>query len=108
MNRTAIINAAVGAASSFPGFVANLERTSPDLARQFESKPLLYSKSVWGVMLTYAIGLLSTRLGLGLDEHTAELVTGVVLLVVTAALRAVTRRPIAGIVTVPAATEVAP
>ncbi len=108
MNRAAIINGAIAAASSFPGFVANLERTNPDLAKEFESKPLLYSKSVWGVMLTYAIGLLSTRLGLGLDEHTAELVTGLVLLVVTAALRAVTRRPIAGIVTAPPPTAAAP
>lgn len=108
MNRTAVVNAAVAAASSFPGFVANLERASPDLAKEFESKPLIYSKTVWGVVLTYAIGLLSTRLGLGLDEHTSELVTGVVLLAVTAALRAVTRRPIAGIVSAPVPPEVAP
>lgn len=100
MTRT--LDAAVAAASSFHSFVSNLERVNPALAQQFESKPLLYSKSVWGVALTYAVGLLSTRLGLGLDEHTADLVTGAVLLLVAAVLRRLTRRPIAGIVTTPA------
>ena len=101
---TAAVTSAISAAQGLPSLIANLEAVQPGLAAQLETKPLLYSKSIYAPPLAYALTLASTHFALGWDDATSMLVTGAILFVVSAAVRAVTKQPIAGIVSTPDGT----
>ena len=108
LSPTAAVNDAVAAARSLPNFIANLYAIDPALATQLESKPLLASKSPWGTLGAGLVAWLSSRYGFGFDETTCGLVSGVAVLLGSYVMRAITKQPIAGIITTPAITVAAP
>lgn len=99
---TPAVDRAIATARGLPSLIANLSAINPMLARQLESKPLLASKSVWGTPIATGIAWVSTRYGLGFDDNTCALLSGLVTLGAAAAFRAMTRQPIAGVVNTPA------
>ena len=101
LSATPMVNAAIARARTLPELIASLP---PSLAAQLETKPLLLSKSPPGVLIASVIAWVSTRYGIGWDDTTCSLITGVVLLLAGYALRAITRQPVAGIVSTPAGT----
>ena len=98
------VNNAITAAKGLPSLIANLNAVQPGLAAQLETKPLLFSKSIYAPPIAYLLTLASTHYGLGWDDATSALVTGIILFVVSAAVRSVTRQPIAGVVSTPTGT----
>ena len=97
------VEAALVRARLLPAGLAQLEQLDPQLAARLESKPLVASRSPWGTLVAAAVGYFSTRYGLGLDDHTVEVVAGVSLLVGGYAMRVVTSRPIGGLLRTPTA-----
>ena len=73
----------------------------PELAKQLTVKPLLASKTVWGMAVTAIITPVVAHYGLGLDQGTVELISGVVVVVVAAGLRSITAGAISGVTKVP-------
>lgn len=97
MDLKAGVGAAIAQARNLPADLARLERINPALAEQLESKPLLASRTPWGTLAAAAVGWASARFGLGLDAHATDLVAGAALVGGSYAMRAITSRPIAGI-----------
>lgn len=87
----------VADAKSLPELVAKAQVLDPDLAKALTAKALVASKSTWGPLVGAAVVQLVTRWGLGWDEGTCDLVTGGIILVVSAGLRWVTSSPIGGV-----------
>jgi len=98
---TPIINTAIAQARSLPGLIANLQHINPDLVAQLETKPLLASRTVWGTLLAWGIGWLTTRYGLDWPTETCGLVAGACMWAASIALRWITKGPVAGIVRTP-------
>ena len=104
LSATAAVNDAVAAAKSLPNLIANLYAVDPALATQLESKPLLASKTPWGTLGAGAVAWVSSRYGFGFDETTCGLVSGAAVLLGSYVLRALTKQPIAGVLTTPPVT----
>jgi hypothetical protein len=85
-------------AKSLPDLIAKAAAADPALAKQLTAKPLVASKSVWGSAIALVVSWCVTRYGLGWDDGTSALVTGLIDMAVTAAVRVVTSQPINGIV----------
>lgn len=99
-----VVNAAITAARDLPSLIANLQRVSPALAQQLESKPLLASRTPWGTLAAAAVGWVAARYGLQLDATTDALIAGAALLAGSYLMRLATNRPVAGIIATPAGT----
>lgn len=84
-------------AKSVADLMDKAQTFDPQLAKQLTAKPLLASKSVWGMALTALLTPLITSWGFGWDEGTVELVSGIIVVLVAAALRSITAGPISGI-----------
>lgn len=91
-------------AKSAADLLAGAQAFDPQLAQQLTAKPLLASKSVWGVALTALLTPLLASYGFGLDQTAVELISGVAVTAVGAGLRAITSGPISGVVSSKAAT----
>ncbi len=100
LSATTAVNGAVAGARSLPGLITNLQSIDPTLATQLTAKPLLASKSPWGTLAAGAVGWLSARYGLGLDDTTTALIAGLCVLAGSYAMRAITKQPTSGLVTV--------
>ena len=100
LSATTAVNDAVAGAKSLPGLISNLQALDPALATQLEAKPLLFSKTPWGTLAAGLIGWASARYGLGLDANTTALIAGLCVLAGSYAMRAVTKQPTSGLVTV--------
>ena len=109
LSATPAVNAAIEEAKSLPVLIANLQAIDPALAAQLETKPLLASRSPWGVALASLIGMAAAHYGIGLDTNTDALLSGMVVLGSTLAgsyvMRLVTRKPVSGVVATPAAAS---
>lgn len=84
-------------AQSLPDLIARAEVLDPDLAKSLTSKALIYSKSIWGNAIALIVSWIVTRYGLGWDDNTCALVTGLIVMGVTGAMRYVTSQPIDGL-----------
>ena len=78
LSSTAAVNAAIATAKSLPNLIANLYALDPALATQLESKTLLASKTPWGTLTAGVVAWVSSRY-----------------------MRALTKQPIAGVLTSP-------
>lgn len=92
-------NRIIANAKDLPSLIQTAKAVDPDLAASLTPKALLASKSVWGSAASLMVGWAVTKWGLGWDADTCALVTGLLVMGVTAALRAVTRSPIGGVFT---------
>ena len=105
LSATPAINFAVAEAKSLPMLIANLEAVDPDLVKQLETKPLIASRTPWGVAFASLIGMAAAHYGIGLDTSTDALLSGGLVLLFTLAgsyvMRRVTKQPVAGIVATP-------
>ena len=90
---------------SLPTLITNLQAIDPELAKQLETKPLIASRTPWGVALASLIGMAAAHYGIGLDSDTNALLSGGLVLLFTVAgsylMRRVTKQPVAGVVTTP-------
>ena len=75
--------------------IAQLQAANPVLAEQLTAKPLLASRTPWGVLASYALGVGLARYGLALDPTTTQVVAGGFVLAGSYAMRSITRRPVA-------------
>lgn len=102
---TQSVNLAISEAKSLPALLANLQAIDPDLAKQLETKPLIASRTPWGVALASLIGMAAAHYGIGLDTDTDALLSGTVVVLFTLAgsygMRLLTKQPVAGIVSTP-------
>ena len=98
LRATPLVNAIVARARSLPELI---EMLPPAMAEQLETKPLLLSKSPWGTLAAAVLAWVSTRYGLGWDEATCSVIAGAAVLLGSYAMRAMTKQPIAGVVTTP-------
>lgn len=89
-------------ANSAASLLESAKAFDPQLAQQLTAKPLLASKSVWGVALTALLTPVVAHYGLGLDQTTVEVLSGLAVTAAGAGLRMITSGPIAGIVATPA------
>ena len=108
LSPTTAVNDAIAAAKSLPNLIANLYALDPALATQLETKPLLASRTPWGTLAAGIVAWLSTRYGFGFDETTCSLLSGIAVLIGSYTMRALTRQPIAGVLTTPPMQTVAP
>jgi hypothetical protein len=103
---TPAVNFAISEAKSLPALITNLQSIDPDLAKQLETKPLLASRTPWGVALASLIGMAAAHYGIGLDNDTDALLSGAIVLLFTLVgsyvMRLVTKQPVAGVVATPA------
>jgi hypothetical protein len=70
---------------------------APDLAKALVGKSLISSKSVYGPIVGAGVSWFATRYGLGWDDETSATITGAVIFVVSAVLRAMTSAPITSV-----------
>ena len=84
-------------ARDLPSLIQTAKAVDPDLAASLTPKALLASKSVWGSAVSLVVGWAVTHWGLGWDADTCALVTGLLVMGVSAATRAITRSPIGGV-----------
>ncbi len=84
-------------ARSLPDLIAKAKQVDPQLAQQLTEKPLIASKTVWGTALTMGVSWAATRYGLGWDANTCALVSGLLVLGTSAAIRRITAGPIKGL-----------
>ena len=88
-----------------PSLIANLQAIDPELAKQLETKPLIASRTPWGVALASLIGMAAAHYGIGLDTDTDALLAGGLVLLFTLAgsyaMRLVTKQPVSGVITTP-------
>lgn len=91
------VDQAIAEAKDLPTLVAGLSAVDPGLARQFQGKALLESRTPLGTLLVTGVTYLAAKYALGWDQATDELVAGLALLVVSYAIRLVTSAPIAGL-----------
>lgn len=85
-------------AQSLPDLISRAELADPDLAKQLTSKALIASKTVWGNAIALIVSWCVTKYGIGWSADTCALVTGLIVMGVTGAMRMVTSQPISGIV----------
>jgi hypothetical protein len=98
---TALINSIVAGAQSLPGLIASLQAVDPSLATQLESKPLIASKTPWGVLLVAGIAWGSAKYGLGFDATTDTLVAGAGVVLGSYLMRLITKQPVSGVIATP-------
>ena len=84
-------------AKSLPDLIARAQKDAPDLAAQLTAKPLAASKTMYGTAASLLVSWAITKWGLGWDANTAALASGIIVMIATGLLRAITASPIAGI-----------
>ena len=84
----------VAAAKSMPDLIEAARKSAPSLAEQLEGAPLIYSKTVWGMLVTIVLIWLARHYNLGWDRDTDNLVSGAIVMGVTIGLRWITKTPI--------------
>lgn len=84
-------------AQDVPSLILAANTEDPALAQALTGKALVASKSTYGATLALAVSWLATRYGLGWGADTCAMVSGVLVLGVSAALRTVTSSPITGL-----------
>lgn len=92
--KTNAINEVIKAAQDLPSLVTTMKVVDPALADALVPKALLLSKSPWGALLGGVIGWAVTKYGLGWDQNTIDLVTGVGVLAGGYLIRIFTSAPI--------------
>jgi hypothetical protein len=92
----------IAGAKSAADLLQTAQTFDPQLAAQLTAKPLLASKSVWGVALTALLTPVVAHWGLGLDQTTVEVLSGLAVTAAGAGLRVITSGPISGLVSTPA------
>lgn len=95
--RAMVTNVAVSDAKNLPDLIAKVGSVNPDLAAAMISKPLIASKTPWGVLLVTAITYGASKYGLGWDETTCDIVGGVAVLAGSYFMRWVSSSRIAGV-----------
>jgi hypothetical protein len=98
---TAAENAAIAAAGSLAALQANLTAAGSPLAGSITPKPLVQSRTIWVTLATLILSWACARYGLALDPDAQAGAVGAAVMVATAVMRAITRAPIAGVLTVP-------
>ena len=94
-------NAAVAGASSVALLQSNLAAIGSPLAASLTPKPLVASRTLWVTLATLALSYACAKYGLALDaDQQAGLIT-VAVMAETTVMRAITRAPIGGVLTVP-------
>jgi hypothetical protein len=91
-----VVDQIVKDAQSLSGLVNTLSAVDPALAQQFTGKALVASKSVYGPFVASGITFLAGKYGLGWSPDQCALLAGGVVLLASAAFRAVTSSPITG------------
>ena len=80
-------------ADDVPQAIKAISVLDPSLA----PKALVASKSVYGPTVAAAVTWLATKYGIALDDNSSAVITGCVVLVVSAVLRYVTTKPIGNV-----------
>ena len=107
-------NAVVREARSVPDLVGKLQQVDSPLATQIAGKAIVASRTPWGTVLVPAVAWLATRYGLGWSPDLDASIAGVLVLVCSFCMRAITRTPITGwlhpapVLAVTAASPIAP
>lgn len=96
---TTLTDRIIADAKSLPDLIARASVADPALAQKWTGTALIASKTVWGNAATLVISYVVTKYGLDYDDQTVALVSGVLVMISTAALRYVTERPVTGILT---------
>jgi hypothetical protein len=95
------VDLAVEDARTMNGLIENLQGVSPALAQQLEAKPLIASRTPWGVALATLIGLVVARYNIGFSSDTDALLSGLLVMAASTVgsciMRMITRQPISGI-----------
>lgn len=88
----------VRASMSLGDLIQAWERIAPDLAEALKGKPLIASKTPWGVIACYIVGVVLGDFGLGMSEAGTQVLAGGLVLVGSYAMRYFTKSRINGIV----------
>jgi hypothetical protein len=88
----------VAKSMSVEDLIGTWERIAPDLAEALKGKPLIESKTPWGVMACYIIGVLLGDYGLSLSEAGTQILAGVLVLIGSFVMRYISTARINGIV----------
>jgi len=97
-SRARQLNNGVRYAASFSDLVRNWERVDPDLAEALKGKPLILSKTPWGVIVCYILGLALGHFGIEMSDAGTQVLAGVFVLIGSYAMRYITTARINGIV----------
>jgi hypothetical protein len=89
----------VADAKDMPSLIAAASVADPELAKSLTGKALLASKSTYGAAVTLAVSWVVTHYGIGWTPDVCAMASGVLVLAVSAGLRAFTSGPITGIIT---------
>lgn len=98
MTKADVRDTLVADAKSMPDLIAKAKAADPALAQQLEGKALLASKTVWGTAASMVLSWAVTKYGLGWDADMCALVSGLIVMATTAALRAITKGPITTVI----------
>lgn len=88
-------------AKDLPSLIAAAQQSDPALAQALTGKALVASKTLWGNIVGLLVSWAVTRYGLGWSPDTSALVTGLIVIATTAALRAISSGPITGLFKIP-------
>ena len=99
-------DAIIADAKSLPDLIATAQTLDPALAQALTGKAIVASKSTYGPTATLAVSWLVTHYALGWSPDQCALVSGGLILIVSAGLRAVTSGPITAWFQAPTAAAV--
>lgn len=104
---TTVSDQVIASARDLPDFIHKATEFDPDVAKKWTGTALLASKTMWGTLIGMGVSWVVTRFGLGWDADTSAEVTGVIVMLLTAALRSITDTPITGVLSAKTSTDVA-
>lgn len=93
----AIRNDLVRGAQSLPDLVHQAKTLDPHLAESLTEKSLVGSKTVWGPPISFGVIWLGSHYGLGWDDQTCAMLSGLISWVVLVGCRYVSRSSIGSI-----------
>ena|ERR1044072_1755016 len=88
----------VARAMSVNDLIQTWEKIAPDLAEALKGKPLIASKTPWGVMACYIVGVILGDYGLSLSEAGTQVLAGILVLFGSFIMRYISTGRINGIV----------
>lgn len=95
-------SAMVRGAKSLPDLVTQAKAIDPQLAESLTEKSLVGSKTVWGPPISFGVIWLGSHYGLGWDDQTCAMISGVISWLVLVGCRYVSRSSIGSILPVKA------
>lgn len=93
-----LVDSAVAHARSLPELISYFQSVAPDLATSLNGKALIASKTPWGVLVGAGATWAVAHYGLGWDQETTTLVSGVAIVVASYIMRYISSARITGIV----------